>query len=128
MKMFFTAVVLSLVALAAMTSSPASAETKVLDTYCSPTGDFCQGLFRKSGRVRAELSTFSFRGEVELCVNPPGGSTNCKDFRLRSSSQGIYKSSVALSKHFDLRGRGRYSVAWKQSGFRIGTKLHFRKG
>ena len=64
-------------------SGPAQAAPKIVDSYCSPTGDFCQSVVRKDGRLRANISTFSFSGIYRLCVRAPGTAWNCKTFSLK---------------------------------------------
>lgn len=117
-----------LVVVASLLSIPSTAPASPtpFDSYCSPTGDFCQGLYRQGG-VRAKLSTFSFRGSYELCVRSRRTGNDCKRFQLRTSSDGIYVGSVSLARHFDIGAHGRYAVAWTYGGSRIGKKLHFSK-
>ena len=107
-------------------SGSASATKPPIDSYCSPTGDYCQGLFRQDG-VRAKLSTFSFRGTYGICVRSRSTGRDCEDFRLRRRRDGIYHGSVGLARHFDIRPHGRYAVTWTYAGSRIGKKLHFTK-
>lgn len=107
-------------------SGSAGAAKLPIDSYCSPTGDYCQGLFRQDG-VRAKLSTFSFRGTYGICVRSRMTGRECKDFRLRRDSNGIYQGSVGLARHFEIRPRGRYAVTWSYAGSRLGRKLHFAK-
>lgn len=109
-------------------AASAAAAPNWVDQYCSPTGDYCTGLIRSQGRMTSDLSTFSFTGMYQLCVNPPRAAKQCSMFRLRHVDHGILRGRVALSRHFDLRRRGRYSVSFHWSGYRIGHTLHFRKG
>jgi hypothetical protein len=106
--------------------APASAE-RVLDSYCSPSGDYCTVVVRSHGRIKLVLRTFSFRGSYELCVRPPGLSRECKSFRLFATRHGIYASRVDLARNFASSPRGRYAVSWRYEGFRVGRALHFRK-
>jgi len=106
-------------------AAPANAAPMEIDSYCSSTGDFCQGLYRTDGKVRAKLTTFSFRGNIQLCVSGPMP-RDCKKFRLRGDGD-IFTSSVGLAKHFALDASGRYAVTWRYRGSRIGMKLHFNK-
>ena len=122
-------VVAALAALIAIASgtSTAQAAPKPVDSYCSPTGDYCQGIVRQNGRLRAKLSTFSFTGTYQLCVRTPRVGSDCNLFRLRRDSNGIYQGSIGLSRHFNLRPAGRYTVTWRYSGSRLGKSLHFTK-
>lgn len=109
-----------------LTAAPAKAAPKPIDTYCSPSGDYCHGLFRQNG-VRAKFSTFSFRGSYGICVRSRMTGRDCKYFWLRRDNDGIYQGSVGLARNFNIRPRGRYAVTWTYGGSRIGKKLHFRK-
>jgi hypothetical protein len=96
-----------------------------LDSNCSPTGDFCTGVFASHGSISAVLRTFSFRGDYELCIRPPGDRFDCRTFTLRSKVNGIYEGRVGLARQFGpLRG-GRYAIRWVASGNPIGRVLHF---
>jgi len=120
----FIVAVMSLMLFAA--SAPAA--PKPVAAYCSPTGDFCQGIFRAKGRLRADISTFSFRGRYRLCLRSRMYGNQCRTFRLRRTGHGIYRGRVTLSRHFRMRSAGRYSVLWRSpDGYRIGRKLRFRK-
>jgi hypothetical protein len=105
----------------------ASARTRAIDSYCSPTGDFCTYVARSGGRVKLVLRTFSFRGRYRLCVKPPRHSRQCRSYRLVARRHGIYASRIDFARHFFHRASGRYTVSWHLSGSRIGPPLHFRK-
>ena len=122
-----TATLLATIAAIVAAASTAQAAPKPVDSYCSPTGDYCQGIVRQNGTLRAKLSTFSFTGTYQLCVRTPRVGTDCNLFRLRRDSNGIYQGSIGLSRHFNLRPAGRYTVTWRYSGSRLGKSLHFTK-
>lgn len=104
-----------------------SARMRAIDSYCSPTGDFCTYVARSGGRIKLVVRTFSFRGRYKLCVKPPRRSRQCHSYRLIPRRHGIYASRIDFARHFSHRASGRYTVSWHQSGFRIGPPLHFRK-
>lgn len=107
---------------------PATAQAaKTIDYYCSPTGDYCQFVYRKSGTIRLEMRQFPLRGSYTLCVNPPREGSTCKSFRWRRSGP-IFKSTVTFARHFPSKERGRYKVSWySPDDFKIGKTLKFRK-
>ncbi len=115
------------IAIVASAPTPATAAPKPVTTYCSPTGDYCQGIVRQGGRLRANLSTFSFSGTYQLCVRTPRVGLDCSLFTLRRDRNGIYQGSVGLSRHFNLRPKGRYFVTWRYAGSKLGKKLSFKK-
>jgi hypothetical protein len=115
--------------LLAMTAIPVSAQgAKTIDSYCSPSGDYCQFVIRKKGRIKLEMRQFPLRGKYNLCVKPPRETFTCKTFRWQRSGP-IFKSTVTFSRHFPSKKRGRYKVLWRTTdGFRLGKTLSFRKG
>jgi hypothetical protein len=122
-------IVLALATALVVLALPAAASAdRELDSYCSPTGDYCTGVFASHGGTSAILRTFSFRGAYELCVRPPGERFDCRTFTLRSKPHGIYEGRVSLARQFGPLRRGRYAVRWASSGSTIGPTLHFNVG
>lgn len=106
----------------------AGASTKTVDTYCSPSGDYCQGVFREDGRIKLRMSQFPFRGKYQLCVKPPRSSRSCSKFRWRKKKLGLFRGGVDFASHFPSKRKGLYRVSWRTSGTKIGKTLRFRKG
>jgi hypothetical protein len=95
-------------------------------SYCSPTGDFCQGIFRKvDGELDLKLTTFSFRGYAQICVTKR--TRVCHSRRLRGIGHGLYEASARWDRNWPYQGHGRYAVSWYQRGSKIGHTLHFSK-
>ena len=84
---------------------------KAVDSYCSPTGDWCQGVFREGGHIKFRIDTFSFRGPYKLCVKPPKEPRECRTFKLVHKSGGIYGSKIDFARNFSHRRNGRYAVS-----------------
>jgi hypothetical protein len=105
-------------------AAPSSASAGVVDSYCSPTGDYCTGILRQNGRIKLSISTFSFTGEYKLMVKLPGVCSETKTFRLRSKPQGIFSSNVDFARNFSCDGPGRYAVSWRWRGTQLGPALH----
>ncbi len=110
--------------LAASVSSASAAHR--IDSYCSPTGDYCTGIFREGGRVKFRIDTFSFRS-YKLCVKPPRELSECRSFALARKTGGLYGSKIDFGRVFSSHRNGRYAVSWHSEGFRIGPTLHFSK-
>jgi hypothetical protein len=104
--------------------APSSASAGVIDSYCSPTGDYCTGILREGGRIKLSISTFSFTGDYKLTVKLPGVCSQTKTFRLRSKPQGIFSSNVDFARNFSCDGPGRYAVSWRWRGTQLGPALH----
>jgi hypothetical protein len=119
-----TLVVGMLLAIASAGSGSASADARI-SSYCHPTGDFCQGIFRKtSGGIDFKLNTFSFRGTVQICVTKR--TRICHGRRLKPIGDGLYEASARWERNWPNQGHGRYAVSWYQGGSKIGHTLHFR--
>jgi hypothetical protein len=126
MKRIFVTALIGLFALGL--TGTAEASTKTVDAYCSPSGDFCQGIFREDGRIKLRMSQFPFRGKYQLCVKPPRKSQSCNRFRWRKKKLGLFRGGVDFARHYPSKQKGRYKVTWRVSGSKVGKTLKFRKG
>ncbi|MFI5123220.1 MAG: hypothetical protein ACHQJ5_10025 [Vicinamibacteria bacterium] len=106
----------------------ASERRSTLDSYCSPTGDYCLGIKYKpkGGRVKLEISSLAFSGPYKLCVRGPQ-QKNCKQFSLTESGDG-YADKVDWESNFGTQGDGTYLVTWKLNGTKLGKTLGFKFG
>jgi hypothetical protein len=109
--------------------APAPAQNPASDAhYCSPTGDYCIGIFVKQGVGRTlDVSGFALRGRYTLCVRRPTGHSDCRGFALKPNAAGAYASSVRWTKHFPHRARGRHRVTWRYEGATLGRVLSFTR-
>ena len=98
-------------------------------SYCSPSGDICTSVVRKSGAVYLRIGAAAqYFKRYRLCVTTPRPRTTCRVFRLLKDEtpQGtLYGSTVRWSKYFPRQGDGVYRVAWF-AGNRLGPRLSFR--
>ncbi|MBA3438044.1 MAG: hypothetical protein H0U14_08600 [Thermoleophilaceae bacterium] len=104
---------------------PGAAQAR--SSYCSPSGDYCTSATARGGGALLRLATFSFRGLVRVCVEPPSGAGTCKRFPLRKSKEGIFVSFVRWGVHFPDRGAGTYRVRWQKFGGTLGPPLTFKR-
>lgn len=111
--------------LVALAAAP-TASARPIDTYCSPSGDFCTGVFERQNRIKLQIDTFSFRGSYTLCVRGPSGGKQCKGFKLDKDSS-IYRGKVDWARKFADRGAGRYDVTWEKFNSQLGKTLRFRR-
>lgn len=119
----------SLVSLAAVLAllAAAPARAAVKDAYCSPSGDFCEGVEPKKPRVTLGIHTFSFRGRYRLCTRfATEKGYSCRTFRLRAERNGVYGFSVRWQRYFPHQRRGRYFAKWKKAGSQLGPIIWFR--
>lgn len=126
MKRATAAILFVLTVILCAGASPAAADS--IASYCSPSGDYCQGIFNLENGRRARLSTFSFQGRYRLCVRSRRYGKECRQFRLRRADHGIWQSSVRLASRFRMRWNGTYTVIWHYQGSLLGERLQFRKG
>jgi hypothetical protein len=109
----------------AIGSAPASAEAKIVDGYCSPTGDYCTSVVRRSDQTFFGISTFSFTGRYTLCTRTADGADReCKRFRLHKDGD-MYRSFVKFTAHFSPEGSQRYCASWHKFGTRLGPRVCF---
>jgi hypothetical protein len=95
--------------------------------YCSPTGDYCTFAVLDEGRRTLGVRTFSFRGRVSICVDPPRGRVTCVRKPLRRDGLGVWEASAVWSRSFPNRGRGVYRVRiYSPFDTRLGPLLSFR--
>jgi len=112
--------------LALLAAAPA-AQAAVKDGYCSPTGDYCQGVIQDKPRITLGIHTFSFRGSYRLCTRfATARDYTCRRFRLRFEDHGIYGSNVKWQRYFPHARHGRYFAKWFNAGYQIGPIIWFR--
>lgn len=115
------AIVVILAVGAVIVAAPASAG--VVDSYCSPSGDYCTGIAKRDGRIKLEVRTFAFQDYL-LCVTGPRG-TDCLQARAETGRDDIYSDRIDAKRRFP-QGPGSYKARWKTSGSFLGPSLHFR--
>jgi hypothetical protein len=116
MRLALVAVVLAAPAVA----TPAAAKT----TYCSPTGDYCTSAARVKHVRYLRLSTFSFRGQVKICVRDPRNLRTCHSYALRRSGP-LYEVVVTWKGHYPNPGPGVYRVSFFLGTTSLGPTLSF---
>ena len=121
-------IVVGVAAAVAAPAGGASERRSTLDSYCSPTGDYCLGIKYKpnSGRVKFEITSLAFTGAYKLCVRGPDSKT-CRQFSLSQSGEG-YADKVDWESKFGTQGEGTYLVTWKLGGTKLGKTLGFEFG
>ena len=107
------AALVAAVAVLALPARPMAAPVPV-KTYCSPSGDVCFGIFRRSGAIFLDLTTAArYFERYTLCVRPPRGAVTCRRVRVRRNSSGAFSSSVRWHTRFPAGGAGTYRVTWR---------------
>jgi len=102
-----------------------TAAAQAKSAYCSPTGDYCQQVYRRDGDVILELRAAADYGFDEVCVSK--STTVCRSIKPRPNSDGVYISRVNWDKRFPNQGKGTYRVRWRINGSRVGAVLSFRR-
>jgi hypothetical protein len=110
-------------------AAQAGAPSRVLDSYCSPSGDYCTSITRSAkGQIVLSLRTFAFTDKYKLCVEAPVRKQprECGYWWPKDRGNGLYVSSVLMREHFFFKGPGRYRITWWYGdGNRLGKPLSF---
>ena len=111
-------------------SAPDAAERETLDSYCSPSGDYCtKVVVASNNRLKFRIEAFApYFAEYKVCVKGPGGGRQCAESELQEGSGNTFKDSIDYLKHFTGEGPGDYKVVWKIPGSRLGDPLFFSAG
>jgi hypothetical protein len=125
-KLLALAVSLSVIA---GTAGSAVASVKVVDSYCSPSGDLCTVIRKKTDSTLV----FSLRifpklvRTIDVCVTKR--TRVCLPARLHKGPH-IWTFDIRWQGNYPKEGAGRYKVRWvmPQTGDPIGPALHFRRG
>ena len=106
----------------------ASAGGRVLDDYCSESGDFCTYVIRKDGgAILFQIRAFAdYFGRSDACVTKETRACRSRSPRV---SHGLFVWKIRWQGNYPNQGPGRYAVRWiDEGGSRIGPALHFRRG
>ena len=110
-------------------AAQAGSSGRELDSYCSPSGDYCTSISRSAkGELVFSLRTFAFTDKYKLCVEAPvkNEPRECGYWFPRDRGNGVYGSNVAFKQHFFYKGPGTYRVSWWYGdGNRLGKALTF---
>jgi hypothetical protein len=109
----------ALAAIGFATAGQAESRKQPLESYCSPTGDYCVAITDRRGRIKFELSTFSFKGRYRICVKNPGGK-ECHRYKLHRDGD-TWSDRVDWARNFEVEVPARYTVVWRFGGQRLGA-------
>jgi len=108
-------------------TTDAAAAGKMVDSYCSPTGDYCTAIHKKADGTRIfEVRSFpKLFGEVNVCVTKR--TRVCHSARLNKGPH-IWFFHIRWQGNYPKEGFGRYKVRWVlPSGDALGKALYFRR-
>ncbi len=124
--MTYCRISLGLLALALALVLPGQAgASDTLDSYCSPSGDYCTSVTVNGGRVNLRIATFSFRGRYKLCVRGPANK-RCHNYGLHSDGD-LWVGKVDWAGNFPSGQHGVYHVTWHKFGSRLGPTLSWNE-
>lgn len=106
----------------------ASAASSVVDSYCSPTGDYCTQIVKKAdGSIVFGIRAFAnYFGQAKACVKKE--TRVCRSTSPRKDN-GLYFWNIRRQGNYPNEGPGEYKVRWRDSGGNaIGPALYFRRG
>ncbi len=114
------------VAVALLTAAPGTAAKQIrIQSYCSPSGDVCYGVFQKAGNYQFKLTLAAkYFGRYRICVLPLGQTKTCKSFPVKKTGA-QWGGTVVWQRNFPVRGPRRYKVSWLQGTHRLGPALSF---
>jgi hypothetical protein len=103
----------------------AAAEQSRLKSYCSPSGDVCYGIFKRSSvySFRLTLAAKYFQ-RYRVCVRPLGEQATCKSFPVKKTGAD-WGGTVVWNRNYPVRGPRGYRVTWRQGATRLGPPLTF---
>ena len=129
LRMTKTLLSVTLAAVVALTAIPAaSAASSVVDSYCSPTGDYCTQIVKKAdGSIVFSIRAFAnYFGHAKACVKKE--TRVCRSTSPRKDN-GLYFWNIRRQGNYPNEGPGEYKVRWRDSsGNAIGPALYFRRG
>jgi hypothetical protein len=131
------AAALAVLALVLASATPGAGETgaapKTIASYCSPSGDVCYGIFKRSGKVSLEITTAArYFNRYTLCVrrlpprSTPAYAQRCGSFPVFRQSGSTWGSRVNYARQYPLTFAGSYRVTWKLAGSALGPALRFK--
>jgi hypothetical protein len=131
------AIALAVLPVLLATATPGAGETaagpKTIASYCSPSGDVCYGIFKRTGKVSLEITTAArYFNRYTLCVrrlpprSTPAYAQRCGSFPVFRQSGSTWGSRVNYARQYPLTLAGTYSVTWKIAGSALGPALRFK--
>jgi hypothetical protein len=117
------------VGVSAVAPPAASAKARVVDGYCSPSGDYCTSILKKAdGTIVFTIRAFAnYFGKAMACVKK-----QTRVCHTTSPEKGdvLYEWRIRWQGRYPKEGAGRYKVRWRDasSGAAIGPALYFRRG
>lgn len=106
----------------------AASAGRSLDSYCSPTGDYCISVLGPKAKPSFVLRSSALTGQYKLCVKQAGYERQCGWWQLKSVGHGVRASRVAIADHFFLVGAGDYTFSAFYGNHQLGRGLHFTRG
>jgi len=129
MRLTKTLLAVALAAGVSLTAVPAaSAASTVVDSYCSPSGDYCTLILKKTdGSIVFSIRAFAnYFGQATACVKKD--TRSCHSTSPRKDG-GLFFWNIRRQGNYPNEGPGQYKVRWRDSGGNaIGPALYFHKG
>jgi hypothetical protein len=125
-KTLLSVVVAAVVSLTAVPA--ASAASTVVDSYCSPSGDYCTLIVKKAdGSIVFSIRAFAnYFGRATACVKKE--TRVCHSTSPRKGAH-LFFWNIRWQGNYPKEGPGEYKVRWRYSGGSpIGPALYFQRG
>lgn len=111
---------------AGLHTAGAQGNEKAVDTYCSPTGDYCTEITRQGSKFFFKLVTFAHRGKAKFCVRPKGGRKTCNKAKLRDDGDDVFLARINWNRNYPSKGKARRKVTIFARDGRLGPALRFK--
>jgi serine/threonine-protein kinase len=97
-------------------------------SYATPSGDYYQSVFDRSGDTILSMAQFSFGdGIYKVCISDSSQNRQCESFPWSDSGQGLYTGEVNLLDNFDVVEPGTYRATWSVDAYgQVGKPLSFQ--
>ena len=106
----------------------ASAASDVVDSYCSPSGDYCTLIVKKAdGSIVFSIRAFAnYFGRATACVTKE---TRVCHWTSPHKGTHLYFWNIRWQGNYPKEGPGQYRMRWRYSGGNpIGPALYFQRG
>jgi hypothetical protein len=104
-----------------------NSKAEIVESYCSPNGDYCTAVSNVKGRPKLEILTVSF-DTYSVCMKGQGIGDCVENIQMRPDSEGIYSSKVDILRKFHPNRAGKYKAGWFVGDTQIGKTLKFSLG
>jgi hypothetical protein len=105
----------------------AESKADIVESYCSPSGDYCTAVSNVKGRPKLEILSVSF-DTYSVCMKGQGIGDCLENVTMKPNSDGVFASKVDILRKFKPQRPGGYKAGWFVGDSQIGKTLKFSLG